>query len=42
MKISIHKNRFYFALIPSINIYTWWLIELSWLNITINIKTNNL
>ena len=42
MKISIQKNRFYFALIPSINIYTWWLIELSWLNITINIKTNNL
>lgn len=38
MKVSVHKNRFYFALIPCINIYAWWLIELSWLNITVNIR----
>ena len=38
MKVSVFKNRFYFAVIPSINIYAWWLLEISWLHITINIR----
>lgn len=39
MKISVFKNRYFFALIPSINLYKgWWLIEISWLNFGINIK----
>ena len=39
MKASIHKNRFFFAITPSVNIYkSWWLVEFNWFNITINIK----
>lgn len=42
MRVSIHKNRFFFAIIPTINIYkSWWLVELNWINITINIKIIN-
>jgi len=39
MKINVFKNRHYIALIPSINIYAgWWLVEIAWLNVGINIK----
>jgi hypothetical protein len=41
MKISFFKNRFFFALTPSINIYKGgWLIEISWIYYSVNIKIN--
>lgn len=38
MKVTFFKNRFFIAITPSINIYSVWIIEISWLNYSINIK----
>ncbi len=43
MKITTFKNRFFFAVLPCILVYKGgWLIEVSWLRYSINIKFINI